>query len=255
VTDGFPYLSKDGLWYASYEAMAKANKVHNEKYIASLGFDTMQKKTNTITPPKPKKKRRALSDLHPPEKRRSSRVSKKPAQFSAGLDDYTISLVDGGRHPRPGQRGTVATESPFKKNRSPLLYVQHRRRPTCYETLDETELGEMTMYFEHRADTIDDAQLCEEMYNFLITVPHGGGNKTVSMENARSTMTQVRKLVFREAITYHHWPDDVAFRWWKEISPGSSSYEGHIMTCNFRDVYNCAQEMEDTYGRDLGNGW
>ena len=50
-----------------------------------------------------------------------------------------------------------------------------------------------------------------DMYDFLLSVPHGRNGKTVSEANARSVIKQVEKLVSGAGVGYHHWKPDVIF--------------------------------------------
>jgi hypothetical protein len=255
-TDDFTYKSKNGRWYRSYEMMANANKVHNEQFIASLGLAKVQtKKTSTKKIVRKKQKR-----SEPP--RRSSRLrGQTQPEFSQGLDDYTTSLVDGlQKHPSPNKKQKTSHHQQTHRSPTTTTTTGSGRK---YETLTPTQLLEMKTYFEQNSDKIDNHVLCEEMCDFLIQVPHGHYKKrVVSIENATSTMTQVRKLIFNRGISYHHWPTNVAFYWWKEdieenkkddLKPNHCRV--HIMTRDLGEIYDRAQTMEDWYGRDLGNGW
>uniref|UniRef100_A0A7S1BHT7 Uncharacterized protein n=2 Tax=Corethron hystrix TaxID=216773 RepID=A0A7S1BHT7_9STRA len=80
---------------------------------------------------------------------------------------------------------------------------------------------------------------------FLQKVPHGNHSKTVSEANARMVMRQVRLLASGAGVTYHHWPKKVVFCKNRPID----------LSENFEALFREAQQYEDQYGRDLGNGW
>jgi hypothetical protein len=85
----------------------------------------------------------------------------------------------------------------------------------------------------------------DEMEDFLLTVPHGNGSRVVGRANASSVMRQVKKMVSGVGITYHHWKEGTYFKRGVKMHLGM----------NFDKLYDEAAEMEDSHGRDLGNGW
>jgi hypothetical protein len=84
-----------------------------------------------------------------------------------------------------------------------------------------------------------------EMEDWLKKVPHGASQKVVSEVNAKSVMRQVRKLVSGEGITYKHWPVETFF--YKDTKVD--------LTFDFGQMHDEAVRIEDTHGRDKGNGW
>ncbi|KAL3909993.1 MAG: hypothetical protein SGILL_007867, partial [Bacillariaceae sp.] len=92
---------------------------------------------------------------------------------------------------------------------------------------------------EERAKMKDLPVWMEDFYEFLTEV------QEISDGNCRSVMNQVQKMVTGVGITYHHWPN------------GRYFYRGTKIDLNFDfdELYHEAQDMENKYGRDLGNGW
>lgn len=88
--------------------------------------------------------------------------------------------------------------------------------------------------------------LIDEMHDFLLAVPHGRGHKTISQENARSVIRQVRLLTSGKGITYHHWNEGVVFAKGRRID---------LLSTNFDDLLFEAKQFELDNGKDRGNGW
>jgi hypothetical protein len=84
-----------------------------------------------------------------------------------------------------------------------------------------------------------------EMEVWLKEVPHGNSQKVVSVDNARSVMRQVRRLALGEGITYLHWPVGTFF--YKDTKVN--------LSFDFGQMHDEAVRIEDTHGRDKGNGW
>ena len=85
----------------------------------------------------------------------------------------------------------------------------------------------------------------EEFEEFLRTVPHGRKGIPISSANARTVIRQVKLMVSGAGVGYHHWPSDV---FWRKGQPIKLNED-------FDRLKDEAVEMENRYGRDLGNGW
>ena len=85
----------------------------------------------------------------------------------------------------------------------------------------------------------------EEFEEFLRTVPHGRKGVPISTANARTVVRQVKLMVSGAGVGYHHWPSDIFQR------------KGEPVRLNedFDQLKEEAIQMENQYGRDLGNGW
>ena len=248
------FQAKDKLWYASKREQVEANIKFNNNILKELGLDKFNKDANKKKKKSPPKKRKPASPSAPT--RESKRIRKAPPEL--GAHETTLRVLDNLEKPQQPK-------------------IRRHTVPKQYKTLSPKELEQLQAHFEKQQSSQKDhhEQWIKEMDTWLRTVPHGTGKqKVVGDANAKSVMKQVRKLVEDarqgQGITYKHWSDDVSFRWWKPVPPhpedddandgsyrlkGSSRPKQHIFTCDLQDIYNLAQEMEDTHGKDLGNGW
>jgi hypothetical protein len=252
-TDDFPFQAKDSLWYKSYQDMVNANIQHNARHLESLGFG-VNKPTRKKSPSKSNNRKRSQPTA---PTRVSKRVRTAPPELKmTALDVMLDRLESKPTRPKKNIR-TAGTKS------------------NSYKTLTAQQLTHLRTYFEKNqkqkkgivGPPEGDNEWMRDMHEWLLKVPHGPGRKTVGTENATSVMRQVRKLVLDgqkgKGVPYHHWPDHVSFCWWRPVpdpdEPSSFQKNGrpdcHILARDIRDIYNLAQEMEDTFGRDLGNGW
>ena len=85
----------------------------------------------------------------------------------------------------------------------------------------------------------------EEFEEFLRTVPHGRKGVPISPANARTVVRQVKLMVSGAGVGYHHWPSHI---FWRKGEPVTLHED-------FDELKDEAIEMENRYGRDLGNGW
>jgi hypothetical protein len=93
---------------------------------------------------------------------------------------------------------------------------------------------------------IDSLDWIPNFYDFLVNVPHGRNQKTVTAANARTVIRQVEKLATGEGITYLHWPRGTVFASGERIDYNHN---------NLQRLYERAQQFEKDYGKDKGNGW
>lgn len=213
------YLAKDGLYYTTYENMAKANKALVEKRIQSLGLDQLWSRAKTVTPSPRKTTARSRPATTEPA-RRSKRIRKEPAPFVQEL--FADAIV------RP--RGFHQKEEKKKKK-------QHRRPVTSDDInllISAADRAKLTQMYPDN----DDSWL-DDMEHYL------AHDEQVSEQNYRSVMRQVEKLCTGVGITYHHWPKGVYFAKGDAVNLGWNMQELYVKAC----------EYETKYGRDLGNGW
>ena len=85
----------------------------------------------------------------------------------------------------------------------------------------------------------------EEFEEFLRTVPHGRKGVPISQANARTVIRQVKLMVSGAGVGYHHWPSDI---FWRKGQPVTLEEDFDVLKEE-------AIQMENDYGRDLGNGW
>mmetsp|Transcript_16346 Transcript_16346/g.20361 ORF Transcript_16346/g.20361 Transcript_16346/m.20361 type:complete len:316 (+) Transcript_16346:206-1153(+) len=219
--------------FESYQEMVIHKRKRNQEFLKSLGLDDTplqkrlrrQQHDNDVAkkPPSSQKTQRELRkstrQKNPlaTQQRHSRRRRKQPPRY----DDVTLDDLE-----RVAKKITSAGSR------------QRRRRPL---PAPPTELTKEQRDALSRAE--DD--WLSLFYDFLLTVPHGNGHKTVSEANARSVMKQVRLLVSGAGVTYHHWEDGVVFCKGRAILLGD----------DLEELYDEAQKFEDLHGRDLGNGW
>ena len=215
-----------------------------------------------------------LSDL---EKRRLEKIKRNEAKLKelgldkpVGLGEATTRTTLRPKRPRNDTDTTLTRVLPVRKSRRILqkrvendgidmrshidideaIAKQRRaakRKATAKRTNGKgrTRLEKVAMTEEEKSKLASMRSFLEEMEEFLVEVPHGSGNKTVSRQNCRSVMKQVTKLVTGMPITYHHWDEGVEFRVENGVNLGT----------DFVALYDQAKTFEDTHGRDLGNGW
>jgi hypothetical protein len=244
-TKSHSFQAKDGCWYPTYMEKVTANRAYNDAVLKSKGLlDTVA----TIQKQQQQQRRttnnKNTSENRPPRivtpVRRSSRISTKdddPTTASKRKFQALEFNADDTPILQPRRRNQeehlVSTPPPAKKQRRTSQSV------VSYEyTLSDQESLALQQ--------LEEASWLNDMDHWLRTVPHGNAHKVVSADNARNVMNQVRKLVTGEGITYHHWASSsVSFK------KGISIHLGQ----NMEELFQQAQDMEDTHGRDLGNGW
>uniref|UniRef100_A0A7S1ZUF6 Uncharacterized protein n=1 Tax=Trieres chinensis TaxID=1514140 RepID=A0A7S1ZUF6_TRICV len=201
----------DGKDFIDYMDYVTAKRRRNEAEVKRIG---LAEATNGV-----REKIRALRKApfkknvqakHAPSRRRSARKAGKPVLYTGEELDQQINVV-----PRAKKRSARVTKVVIE-------------------------------YTDEQRATLKTAQdWMDDMNNFLLKVPHGGGNRTVSEDNARTVMRQVEKMVSGAGVTYHHWPSKIVFAKNRAID----------LSTNFDELYREAEEYENKYGRDLGNGW
>lgn len=266
-TDVYTYQAKDKLYYKSYQDLVSANIQYNQQHLNKLGLgggnNTNKRKSNNTSTASNKKSKKIPKTTTTEPRRASQRLRNVPVKDMNVLD--TLDELEN--------------TSIKKKKTWTKIRGSNTTTTKSFQTLNEEELMKLKEYFDKQDG--DDEVWMDDMHHWLLKVPHGwkDNQKTVSEPNARSVMRQVRKLVIDGSkgvgIMYHHWDDNIEFCWWK-TAPGydndddeenttptksksnddnNSRPKQHIFTCDLQHIYNLAQEMEDTHGRDLGNGW
>lgn len=210
------YMAKDGMYYSSYEMMAKANKQANEKRMKDLGLDKFRST--------PSNKSRGGSSRRNPgtslktttaPTRRSTRLCKEEEVGPPEPKELPTELVYDT--PRPAKKRKVT-------------------RPVTPETEAVSKQDRQKIGRLFKKET---AEWLAEMETYLIE------NENLSYQNHRSVMRQVEKLSSGHGITYHHWPAGVFFGKGQMVD----------LTWNLEALYDEACDFEDEHGRDLGNGW
>ena len=204
------HLAKDGLYYRDYQEMVAANVRVNNERLAQLGLgDSPLQKLKAAKKKNNKKKRKPPSIRTTGELRRSNRMRQVTPEYSLLPETFVDSHVR-------------------KK-------IKAGSRSNAQRQLELHELEAL----KNLPDWLDDFE------EFLLTVPHGGNNKVVSPDNARSVMKQTRRMVAGMGIEYHHWDEGVIWMKGVKIDLGM----------DFDELHQDATAFEAEHGRDLGNGW
>ena len=249
------HLAKDGYWYETYEEKCDANKLFNEHMLRSKGLLEIKDALTKKKKPSPKKKRKVSTAPPVSERRRSNRLSNDPNKQKVELkmldyyndgeevdyDVYYGDEIDIRRTVVPKKKKMVRVAPASASSNKPKPKKKNGESVTYEYTLKPEEIEKL----QHIHTNETDEEWLEDMHYFLLNVPHGGGNKVISVDNAKSVMKQVTKLVLGEGVTYHHWKKDTYY--YKDIKIQ--------LTHNMNDLYNEAIDYENKYGRDLGNGW
>jgi hypothetical protein len=209
------FQAKDALWYPSYVEMVAGNRRANEEHLRSKGLLDM------------------VIELKQQQKAKKSRKSFSKTKVVAKSNTVLQPLRRSSRRVRsnpPENNGISLEEEPPRKKKRMIQPKQESR---------------MALSDEQLKQLLNLPDWLEDMEEWLRTVPHGNGNKVVSSDNARTVMKQVRLLVAGVGITYRHWREGTCFQ------EGIKIHLGMDLDALFDD----AVEMENDFGRDLGNGW
>jgi hypothetical protein len=85
----------------------------------------------------------------------------------------------------------------------------------------------------------------DDLEEFLVTIPHGNGNKVISPDNCRTVMRQMRILASGAGVEYRHWKEGVIFRKGQPVTLRTDAVK----------VWYEAWAFQNEHGRDKGNGW
>ena len=259
MTNTHIHLAKDSYWYETYEEKCDANKIFNEHMLRSKGLLEIKDSLTKKKASSPRNKKRKVSVPPPPvsERRRSNRLSNDPTKPKVELKmldyyndgeevDYDVYYGD-----EIEIRGTIVPKKKKMVRVAPASAASAKPKKKKTKTNGESVTYEYTLKpdeiekLQQIHTTESDEEWLDDMHYFLLHVSHGGGNKVISVDNAKSVMKQVTKLVMGEGITYHHWKSGTYF--YKNVKIQ--------LTHNMNDLYNEAIDYENKYGRDLGNGW
>lgn len=271
------FQAKDGLWYPSYKDMVNANIQYNKDYLGKKGLinagsklrkkqkEQEQKiKKNNSTTSSGKKRKNAGGDETLSPVRRSRRTSKKPVEYKP-LDDIMELENKRTLKQKTAIKNMGVTKSNRKDSPEQVLKdedlerisakIEQMRKDNIANAArlineDEGDTDSNTTTVGNikgnngPEDTNNDHWL-DDFQNFLLQVPHGNSHRVVSQQNAKAVLKQVRRMVSGEGITYHHWKNGTYFK------KGVKIHLGMNMDVLLEEAVN----MENNYGRDLGNGW
>ncbi|CAB9516683.1 expressed unknown protein [Seminavis robusta] len=161
-----------------------------------------------------------------------------------------VSTSSSSSQPSAPKVESVATTT------TPVIKSEDDDQKTETDGEDDEPVGESTVVSpekpaeprqprEPAEDEMDLPKWVLEMHDWMLSVPHGSKNSTVSETNARSVMRQVKKLVRGEGITYKNWEEGIVFY---EDEPVNLSH-------NFEEMLTQAKRFEGLHGKDKGNGW
>eukprot|EP00854_Cymbomonas_tetramitiformis_P024269 gene24269-29477_t len=207
---------------SEYELQRLENIRKNNAVMEKLGlFGARDSLVANLQVPTPKPKQiqlnfsRKRKQADPESLRRSSRKAGKPVAYTPDALDEVVANAE-----RP-------------------------KRRRCEGSLANAQRITQGLSDQQRA-SLDGAQSwLDDMEEFLLHTPHGRGYKTISEDNCRTVMRQVRVLVSGTGITYRHWPDNVIFG---ENQPVT-------LSSDFVQLYGEAAQFENKYGEDRGHGW
>jgi hypothetical protein len=233
--------------FVSYEEYCRAKRKRNEQFLAEtlqvakqLRQDTIQIASNRK---KKKKKIVASSTSLTTDKstpRRLTRSLNKRMHLRSGKEVHDQAA--------PTVLDTVQMDDESKEDVNGTTQLYRRRRPGNHFLSHGKSDTSSILQGKNINTHMLDVDWISEMYTFLLKVPHGQGHskKTVSQTNAERVMCKVRQLMSGDGISYHHWPDGTIF---------GRNLQIDIRSTNFTHLLDEAIEFEETYGKDLGNGW
>ena len=169
------HLAKDGLYYGTYEFMANANKLANEKRIQALGLDNFHSKSRKARKKTASPRKSSSSPLA--STRSSKRIRREPAPPKQELVDDTDL-----------KRRRSTMKSPLRKR--PQLDV------TAVSPTDRPNLGKQYK---------DPSVWMQAIKSYWVD------QEGLSNQNLRSVMRQVSKLCTGEGVTYKRWPEQAHF--------------------------------------------
>lgn len=214
-TETHCHLSKDGLYYETYQQMVDANVRANQEHLKALGLD------------------KKVIDMKPPKKSSSSAPRRAALQSKSGNQE------EPRRSKRVRKQAPETAPLDFSEETEKVVRVVKKQRSRTVQDsmvfLSEEERQKLRLSEATNQD--GEPEWLDQMARYLITV------EKLSDGNFRSVMRQVRKLLSNEGITYRHWKAGISF------CPRSIDLEE-----DFEALLREAVKFEDEHGKDLGNG-
>jgi hypothetical protein len=236
ATETHIHLSKNGLYYPSYQEMCDANHRSNQRHLKSMGLLDGPLLQKSVSRPSSSKKT-AIRKKSTPHKagqtvaapiRRSGRLRKEepvgPAAtiFMNGCSSSDLFLDDLERE--------IRVPANKRKKPSPRSSKQQQKESTTPLTAAQRE---------KLSNLFPNCSWLQGLETYLLK------EDQISHANFRNVMRQAEKFATGQGITYpKHW-GHVAF----------AKSECIDMTCDLDALHARAVDHEDEYGRDLGNGW
>ncbi|CAB9503944.1 expressed unknown protein [Seminavis robusta] len=221
---------------SEYELQRLERIKKNEAYLESLGLKSAKQKMLEMTKRTQKNQRRTTKKIviQPGQERRSNRHNKvtndnnKLLMLSyRGETDRDLRAID---------QNDSDVSSGNSSEDEDVIPPSRRRLPAAVVSLTEDEKKVLA------ANQMDENYLTK-FKEFLIY------HNKISDQNVRNVMRQVTKLATGEGVHY----DSARFGW----KPHQIFYKGIKVTplSDFPHIMQLAQEAEDKWGRDHGNGW
>jgi hypothetical protein len=203
--DGIYRQGKDGQWY-SYEDLSVANRQFLQN---KFELDKL------------------AAELSPAAKRQNNNNNNKRKKKE--VITFTTPSRSSAR---------LRTVSPDTQVKSELVEDEAPRpKKKTKRTGKGRDFVELTE--EDRANMLNLPDWMEQLQHYLTNID------TVSDQNCRSVMRQVKRMAAGVGITYHHWKEGTFFYRGTKID----------LSYDFDTLYDQAVAMENKHGRDLGNGW
>lgn len=223
----------------------------NEAYLESLGLSNVKAKLMQQTTQKTKrnqKKAKSSPHIKPREERRSGRFQNGSSGDSKVLmlsyansdDRLEIAVQQGAKNKRlaksAGFPSSVGGTEPEDGRPSASFRATRRFALEAYQdyALTEDEKDKLATM---------DSNYLEKFQEFLVY------HNKISDQNVRNVMRQVTKLATGEGVRYessqYGWKPHQVFQKGVNVTPLS----------DFVELMKLAQEAEDEWGRDHGNGW
>mmetsp|Transcript_18390 Transcript_18390/g.26130 ORF Transcript_18390/g.26130 Transcript_18390/m.26130 type:complete len:278 (+) Transcript_18390:80-913(+) len=219
---------------ASYGDYCLAKRQRNEKRLREIGLlQAALDLKDQLAAERTKKQPRVRSRYTISED--TDTTSRRPTTRSAVRKNEGVKLLEESTS-KEDQRFVDESPEPIRK-RPRMVQRQKEFNP-------EEHQQKAVLLLSQPGVTTD--SLIDEMHDFLLAVPHGRGHKTISQDNARAVIRQVRLLTSGEGITYHHWKEGVVFAKDRRID---------LLSTNFDELLFEAKQFEVDNGKDRGNGW
>jgi len=223
LSETHQYLSRDGLYYETYQEMRDANVRVNEQRLKKLGLDEFSKMMN----------RRSGNGNGPARKRKKSTTPVEPMRRSerkvilrqpVNIADECVAAKKRGSDSRRDDNDRPAT----KRKTTSTADVSRR------DELKSSLMGKLRQKLGENA----------KGDGFWFTQFKDYWRPKISDQNFLTIIRQVEKLVFGLGITYKQWPSNTWFHKDAKID----------ISTDFDELYKRAVLFEQEFGRDRGNG-
>jgi hypothetical protein len=238
---------------SEYELQRLERIRKNEAFLESLGLLNHKAKMMQQTTQKTKRNQKRAAKIikaKPGEERRSSRLKSSPEEGTkllmlsyANSDDRVEIAVEqeGGKEVLAG--GSPSSTARLKRESGPeAVPPSGSFRTTRRVALENIQDLVLTEEEKEKLATMDSNYL-QKFQEFLVY------HNKISDQNVRNVMRQVTKLATGHGVRYdsprYGWKPHQVFQKGVKVTPLS----------DFVELMELAQQAEDEWGRDHGNGW